>query len=137
MVKPGGRLAMVLPQGVFNNPTQDHVREFILNKARILAVVGLHSNSFKPHTPTKTSVVFLQKWDKEPESERLNYPIFFATQKLTFKDNSGNYINAIDEDGKLQKDSSGNTIFQSDLDEIASKFLEWGMSEGLSFLNEQ
>ena len=137
MVRPGGRLAMVLPQGVFNNPTQDHVREFILSKARILAVVGLHSNSFKPHTPTKTSVVFLQKWDKEPESERLNYPIFFATQKLTFKDNSGNYINAIDEDGKLQKDSSGNTIFQSDLDEIASKFLEWGMSEGLSFLNEQ
>lgn len=136
MVKPGGRLAMVLPQGVFNNPTQDAVREFMLNKARVLAVVGLHSNSFKPHTPTKTSVIFLQKWADESELERTNYPIFFATQKLTFKDNSGNYINALDKDGKLEKDATGNTVFQSDLDDIAEKFLEWGKAEKLSFLSE-
>lgn len=136
MVKAGGRLAMVLPQGVFNNPTQDHVREFILSKARILAVVGLHSNSFKPHTPTKTSVVFLQKWTDESDEERSSYPIFFATQRVSFKDNSGNYINAVDEVGKLLKDSEGNTYFTSDLDEIAEKFIEWGKSEKLSFLNE-
>ena len=100
------------------------------------AVVGLHSNSFKPHTPTKTSVIFLQKWNNEPEESRNDYPIFFATQKVTFKDNSGNYINALNDHGKLEKDSTGNTIFQSDLNEIADKFLEWGKSEGLNFINE-
>ncbi|MEK7553116.1 MAG: N-6 DNA methylase, partial [Patescibacteria group bacterium] len=49
-LKPGGRMAIVLPQGVFNNTNSEYVRRFIMDKARILAVVGLHGNTFKPHT---------------------------------------------------------------------------------------
>ena len=63
-VKAGGRLAIVLPQGIFNNTSQEYIRQYIMQKARILAVVGLHGNSFKPHTGTKTSVIFLQKWGR-------------------------------------------------------------------------
>lgn len=62
MLKPGGRTAIVLPQGKFNNSSLAFIREWILRKARLLAVVGLHGNSFKPHTGTKTSVLFLQKY---------------------------------------------------------------------------
>ncbi|QWT24210.1 N-6 DNA methylase [Subtercola sp. PAMC28395] len=62
MLKPGGRAAVVLPQGKFNNPSLSYIREWILNKARILGVVGLHQNTFKPHTGTKTSVLLLQKY---------------------------------------------------------------------------
>jgi type I restriction enzyme M protein len=58
------------------------------DKARILAVVGLHVNSFKPHTGTKTSVIFLQKWENEPLKD---YPIFMAVSK-SGKDNSGDYV---------------------------------------------
>ena len=66
MLKPGGRAAIVLPQGKFNNSSLAFIREWILRKARLLAVVGLHGNSFKPHTGTKTSVLFIQKYtDKE------------------------------------------------------------------------
>lgn len=61
MLKPGGRAAIVLPQGKFNNSSLAFIREWILHKARLLAVVGLHGNSFKPHTGTKTSVLFIQK----------------------------------------------------------------------------
>ncbi len=57
-VKPGGRAAIVLPQGKFNNSSLAFIREWILRKARLLAVVGLHPNTFKPHTGTKTSVLF-------------------------------------------------------------------------------
>lgn len=60
-LKPGGRAAIVLPQGKFNNSSLAFIREWILRKARLLAVVGLHSNTFKPHTGTKTSVIFIQK----------------------------------------------------------------------------
>lgn len=136
MVKPGGRLAIVLPQGVFNNPTQEQVRKFMIDKARVLAVIGLHGNSFKPHTPTKTSVVFLQKWNGEKENQRANYSIFFATQKVSFKDNSGNYIPLKDSSGKLVKDEQGNLQVQSDLMDIAHKFIEWGKDQGLNFLND-
>ncbi|WP_300718679.1 N-6 DNA methylase [Helicobacter sp. UBA3407] len=98
MLKPGGRMAIVLPQGRFNNSSDKYIREFIAERARILAVVGLHGNVFKPHTGTKTSVLFLQKWGGDdgkggelcPKQE--DYNIFFATQTLPSKDNSGEKI---------------------------------------------
>lgn len=62
MLRPGGRAAIVLPQGKFNNSSLAFIREWILKKARLLAVVGLHPNTFKPHTGTKTSVLFIQKY---------------------------------------------------------------------------
>lgn len=65
MLKPGGRAAIVLPQGKFNNSSLAFIREWILKKARLLAVVGLHPNTFKPHTGTKTSVLFMQKYTQE------------------------------------------------------------------------
>ncbi|CAG0955391.1 putative type I restriction enzymeP M protein [Methanosarcinales archaeon] len=65
MLKPGGRAAIVLPQGKFNNSSLAFIREWILRKARLLAVVGLHPNTFKPHTGTKTSVLFVQKYTQE------------------------------------------------------------------------
>jgi type I restriction enzyme M protein len=65
MLKPGGRAAIVLPQGEFNNSSLAYIREWILRKARLLAVVGLHPNTFKPHTGTKTSVLFMQKYTQE------------------------------------------------------------------------
>ncbi|MEA1924091.1 MAG: N-6 DNA methylase [Pseudomonadota bacterium] len=64
LLRPGGRAAIVLPQGKFNNSSLAFIREWILKKARLLAVVGLHPNTFKPHTGTKTSVLFIQKYDK-------------------------------------------------------------------------
>ena len=63
-LKPGGRAAIVLPQGKFNNSSLAFIRKWILDRARLLAVVGLHPNTFKPHTGTKTSVLFLQKYAK-------------------------------------------------------------------------
>ena len=138
-VKAGGRLAVVLPQGIFNNTSDEYVRKYIMKKARILAVVGLHGNSFKPHTGTKTSVIFLQKWseselDKGGTPTIKDYPIFFATQKQSFKDNSGDYIFEKNTDGSLIKDAEGNPKYLCDLDEIADTFVSWGKEQKLSFL---
>ena len=69
LLKPGGRAAVVLPQGKFNNSSLAFIREFILHKARLLAVVGLHGNTFKPHTGTKTSVLVIQKYTEEQLAE--------------------------------------------------------------------
>jgi type I restriction enzyme M protein len=91
-LKPGGRMAIVLPQGRFNNSSDKHIREYIAERCRILAVVGLHGNVFKPHTGTKTSVLFVQKWDKELCPQKDDYNIFFATMQEPSKDNSGEKI---------------------------------------------
>ena len=92
MLKSGGRMAIVLPQGRFNNSSDKYIREFISEHARILAVVGLHGNVFKPHTGTKTSVLFVQKWDDKLCPKTDDYPIFFATMSKPSKDNSGDKI---------------------------------------------
>lgn len=96
-VKPGGRLALVLPQGRFNNSSDKRIRDYMAEHCRILAVVGLHGNVFKPHTGTKTSVIFLQKWNDDAKAGPLcpkvgDYPIFFATMREPSKDNSGDKI---------------------------------------------
>ncbi len=104
-LKPGGRMAVVLPQGRFNNSGDKYIRDYISDRCRILAVVGLHGNVFKPHTGTKTSVLFVQKWTDETcgypnicpkpqadENGKIDYPIFFATMQEPSKDNSGDKI---------------------------------------------
>ncbi|MDR0286219.1 MAG: N-6 DNA methylase [Clostridiales bacterium] len=65
LLRPGGRMAIILPQGRLNNSSDLSIRNFIFDKARLLAVVGLGVNTFKPHTGTKTSVLFLQKYSDE------------------------------------------------------------------------
>lgn len=131
LIKPGGRLAIVLPQGVLNNTNMEYIRSWLFDKARILAVVGLQVNTFKPHTGTKTSVLFLQKWG-EDERPLEDYPIFMAVSKKSGKDNSGDYVYK-KEDGEIAFDIKGNKVLDHDLDEIADKFIEFAKKEGFSF----
>ena len=140
-LKPGGRMAIVLPQGRFNNSSDKYIRDFIMEKCRILAVVGLHGNVFKPHTGTKTSVLFVQKWDDELCPKKDDYPIFFATMQKPSKDNSGDKIFRKDEEGNPKLDNNGHMIVEHDLfnhdglteDGIAEAFIEFAKREGLSF----
>ncbi len=143
-LKDGGRMAIVLPQGRFNNSSDKAIREFIAERCRILAVVGLHGNVFKPHTGTKTSVLFVQKWHDELCPKVEDYPIFFATMQEPSKDNSGDKIFVRNEDGSPLLDSHGHLIVKHDLfnhdgktqDGIAEAFLEFAKKEKLSFVGK-
>ena len=144
-LKPGGRMAIVLPQGRFNNSSDKYIRDYIAERCRILAVVGLHGNVFKPHTGTKTSVLFVQKWDEKLCPKKDDYNIFFATMQKPSKDNSGDkiYLKETLETGetKYKLDEHGHLIVDHDLynhdgltqDGIAEAFAEFAKKEGLSF----
>ena len=140
-LKPGGRMAIVLPQGRFNNTSDKYIREFVSEHARILAVVGLHQNTFKPHTGTKTSVLFVQKWDDELCPKTEDYPIFFAVSEKGGKDNSGDYVFVKNGDGQYKLDKNGHLIVDHDLhnhggelhDGVAEAFIEFAETEKLSF----
>ena len=131
-IRPGGRLAIVLPQGVLNNTNMEYIREWLFEKARILAVVGLHGNTFKPHTGTKTSVLFLQKWN-EKEKPLKDYPIFMAVSKKSGKNNSGDYIYKKDAGGNYVHDTKGRKVLDQDLDEIADEFIKFAKEQKLNF----
>jgi type I restriction enzyme M protein len=146
LLKPGGRMAIVLPQGRFNNTSDKEIRGFIAERARILAVIGLHQNTFKPHTGTKTSVLFVQKWNDDSSKGALcpkvgDYPIFFAVSEKSGKNNSGEYVYIKNGDGKPKIDKNGHLIINHDLhnhdgelpDGIAEEFIKWAKEIQLSF----
>lgn len=148
-LRPGGRMAIVLPQGRLNNSSDQRLREFIMERCRLLAVVGLHPNTFKPHTGTKTSVVFVQKWNDDPTKGPLcpkveDYDIFFATQQVESVDNSGRKVYRRFPDGSYMRDSHGHFVVAHDLfnhdglaeDGIAEAFEEFARREGLSFFRD-
>lgn len=143
-LKPGGRMAIVLPQGRFNNTSDKYIREFIAEHGRILAVVGLHGNTFKPHTGTKTSVLFVQKWHEELCPKVEDYPIFFAVSEKGGKDNSGDYSYVKNGNGQYKLDNNGHLIVDHDLHNhdgmlqngITEAFIEWAKQENFSFWQE-
>ena len=145
-LKPGGRMAVVLPQGRFNNSSDQRVREFIMERCRILGVVGLHPNTFKPHTGTKTSVLLVQKWNDDEKAGPLcrkvdDYNIFFATQQVESVDNSGRKVYLKDANGGRRRDKHNHFIVAHDLfnhdgetqDGVAEAFQEFARQENLSF----
>ena len=144
-LKSGGRMAIVLPQGRLNNKGDLYIRRFISDRARILAVVGLCRNTFKPHTPTKTSVLFVQKWDPVLCPKVDDYPIFFAVSQKSGKDNSGDYIYVEDADQRYKLDKHGHLIIDHDLhnhdgeidDGIAEAFISWAQELQISFWKKQ
>ena len=136
-------MVTVLPQGKLNNTNAEYIRKWLIDKARILAIVGLHTNTFRLPSPakgtsTKTSLLFLQKWNNNPELGPLNpyqedYPIFMAVSKKPGKDNSGKYVYKKDGKGNFILDEKGRRILDHDLDKIAEAFVKFAKEQKFSF----
>ncbi len=63
LLMPGGRLGIVLPEGIFNNPSLAYVREFTEDHAFLRAVVSLPQETFvSSGASVKCSLLFLQKF---------------------------------------------------------------------------
>lgn len=64
LLKPNGRLALVMPESILNASDNIDVRLFLYRMFKLKCVVGLPRNIFKD-TPTLTSLVFAQRKTKE------------------------------------------------------------------------
>lgn len=87
LLKPGGRAAIVLPDGTLGNVTDGYVRQVIMKQAKILAIVDMPGETFKPKPGTKTSLLFLQKKKQYEHVE--DYPIFMAVAEKCGHDRRG------------------------------------------------
>jgi type I restriction enzyme M protein len=89
LLKPGGRLGIVLPESVLGNPSYEYVVTFLLRSTKVLGVVTLPESLFKTSgkggTHTKTCVLFLEK-----RSAARPYDIFMADVKWCGHDSRGN-----------------------------------------------
>lgn len=102
-LKPGGKMAIVLPDGILGNPNMLNIREWILDKFKILASVDLAVEAFMPQVGVQASLLFLEKKTElakqlaQESSE--DYEVFMAIAEKLGKDRRGNPIYLRDEDG--------------------------------------
>ena len=76
LLKPGGRMGIVLPNGHFENASMEYVRQYIKNKTNVIGVVLLPQETFIPYgTGVKASLLFLQKKNSEVIN---NSKVFFS-----------------------------------------------------------
>lgn len=71
VLKPGGRLGIVLPEGVFGNKRTSFVWSWIREQGKITALLDCPRTTFQPGTDTKTNVLFFQKGTHENNGRKV------------------------------------------------------------------
>ncbi len=157
-LKPGGRLAIVLPDSILGNPGLGYIRQWLIEKTRIIASVDLHVDTFQPRNGTQTSVLIVQKKTHEEiaieqRSETIRpYNIFMAMVEKVGHDKRGNTLFKRDEKGnelwvpeetnvlEIDRTSKGDITYQPEsktriIDdqspEVPPVFSEWKQQEGI------
>ena len=160
-LKPGGRLAIVLPDSILGNPGLGYIRHWLLETTRIIASVDLHVDTFQPRNGTQTSILIAQKKtkeqiDKEQFSRQIKpYNIFMAMVEKVGHDKRGNTLFQRDEQGneiwvpeepnvlEINKIADGNVtyyktesktrIIDDQSREVPDVFKKWKQQEGISW----
>lgn len=100
-LKEGGRMAIVLPDGILTNATLQYVRDFIMNNFKINAIVSIPQTAFSHYgAGVKCSLLFLTKSTKNKEDD----DIFMAQAEY------------------VGYDATGREIEQNDLNEIFNNY---------------
>ena len=157
-LKPGGRLAIVLPDSILGNPGLGYIRQWLVEKTRIIASVDLHEDAFQPGNGTQTSVLIVQKkTHEEIAAEQRSrtirpYNIFMTMIEKVGHDRRGNTLFKRDEDGneiwvpensnvfEMGKIAEGTVTYRTErkiriIDdqsrEVPSVFDQWKQQEGI------
>jgi len=103
LLKPGGRLGIVLPEAVFGMPTYEYVVTFLRKRTTIKGVISMPESLFKTSgkggTHAKVCVLFLEN---TPPEEGEDYSIFMADAKWCGHDSRGNPTLRENEKGELE-----------------------------------
>lgn len=159
-LKPGGRLAIVLPDSILGNPGLGYIRQWLIEKTKIIASIDLHVDTFQPRNGTQTSVLIVQKkTKKEIEEEQRTgkikpYNIFMAMVEKVGHDKRGNTLFKRDEYGSeiwvpeeqnvlamdktalddvTVKTESKTRIIDDQSREVIAVFAQWKKQEGISW----
>lgn len=150
-LRPGtGRMAIVIPNGILNNPGLAYVRQWLLRNVQLLAVVDMQRDLFQPKNDTQTSMVLVRRLSEDEkelaEGSGLEYPVFMAIAEKVGKDKRASTIYRRDVDGsdvlirrpeliaEIDQETGLEVIRESDvlerqvddeLPEVAEAYREW------------
>lgn len=79
-LKPGGRMGIVLPEGMFGNKQTSYIWGWLKERGQILGLLDCPRTTFQPGTDTKTNVLFYRKNDFEQRSNSTTMKVSVALQ---------------------------------------------------------
>lgn len=145
-LKEGGRMGIVVPDGILGNPSNEPIRAWLLQHAHILACIDLPVEAFLPQVGVQASLLFLQKKTRKEiiAGGNADYLIFMAVCEFVGHDRRGMPVFQRDPDGYELYDTyqvelsvlrNGQEAIESrqlrrklvadDLPEIAKAYREW------------
>ena len=95
LLKPGGRLAIVLPESVFGMPKYGFVVSYLFDNFRLRSFISMPEDLFQPYTHAKTCVVILENTEASHEDD-----IEMAIADWCGHDSRGNPTIRVDAEGK-------------------------------------
>lgn len=105
LLKPGGRMGIVLPDSILGSPGLGYIRQWLMDNVFIIASIDLHADTFQPGNGTQTSVLIVQKKTVAQKQEEQStglmspYNVFMAMVEKVGHDKRGNTLFRRDEDG--------------------------------------
>ena len=125
LLKPGGKMAIILPNGNLENSTLKYLRFFVGYSCDIMAIVKLPQDAFvHSGTGIKTSILFLKKKKITKINKPEKIPIFFSQiNKIGFSANkAGKKIYKKDSLGNTIKDKNNNPIVDEDISDVLADY---------------
>ncbi len=117
LLKPGGRMGIILPDGIFGNPSDRYILQYLLQQVKILAIISCSHLTFLPHTHTKTSLLFIEK-----SNPPMNYSFFMAIVENVGHDKNGKPLYLMDKKGNWILNKHGEKIINDDLPKIVQHY---------------
>jgi type I restriction enzyme M protein len=114
LLKDGGKLGIVLPEGLFGNPSDRYIWEYLKQQGRILGIISLDQNAFQPFTCNKTSILFFQKL----RIVRKEYFIDFSIVENVGHNKNGQLLYKLNKDGTEKVDKNGKPLINDDLKDL-------------------
>ncbi|GAH61469.1 unnamed protein product, partial [marine sediment metagenome] len=130
LLRDRGKLGIVLPEGLFGNPSNRYIWAYLRSKGKILGIISLDQNTFQPYTCNKTSILFFQKLKNVPK----NYKIDFGIVDNVGHDKDGKVLYKLNKDGSIKYDKNKNPIVNNELINLHLKINE---SAEFSYLEDQ
>jgi type I restriction enzyme M protein len=115
LLKPGGRMGMVLPEGIFGNASDKYIWDYLESVGTVTGVVSLAQEAFQPSTHTKTSVLF---FEKSHEAK----PVFMAIASKIGHNKNGKTTYLLDSKGQPVLAADGNLQIDDEIPEITRRF---------------
>src|SRR5712691_5293049 len=92
LLRPNGRLAIVLPHNKFAGDATSYLRSWLTRRMHVVAVLGLGRHTFMPHTAQKASVLFAKKRSRPVAQPPPDERTLFLISERDWKDSRGQIV---------------------------------------------